>query len=299
MAPVMPFLSEAMYQNLKGSGARGQGSVHHEAFPSASDELIDGKLSSDMDALLQVVSLGFSLRNIGKVKVRQPLAELRVQPATDSLGDAIQRAVERFPEQIMEELNIKKVSLHDAAKTALLEIDVKPNLKTLGPKLGSRLKDATAALARLSPASMAKTVGAGQPLELTLDGEVVKLDPVDLLVQTKAPGGWVGLADRGTQLALDIRITDELASEGLAREVIRHVQQARKDAGLQMEDRIVLHLQTDAADLQKAIDTHRDYIASETLVARWSAEPLGDEAYKATVKVEGKPLTIQLAKAAS
>ncbi|HYV35549.1 MAG TPA: isoleucine--tRNA ligase [Gemmataceae bacterium] len=296
MAPVMPFLAEAMYRNL--SAGMGKASVHHESFPTV-EGFVDEELSSDMDALLYVVSLGFSLRNMGKAKVRQPLVELRIQPATDSFGRAIERAVKRFPDQIKEELNVKKVSLHDAAASSLLEIDVKPNLKTLGPKLGNRLKDATTALAKLSVATLAKTVGAGQPLELSLDGEIVKFDPVDLVVQTKASAGWVGLADRGTQLALDTRITEELALEGLAREGIRHVQQARKDGGLQMEDRILLHLQTDAADLQKAIETHRDYIASETLVARWSAEPLGDEAYKTNVKVEGKALTIHLSKAAT
>ena len=135
---------------------------------------------------------------------------------------------------------------------------------------------------------------AGQPVELNLEGGAVTLDPADLLVQPKAAAGWVGLADHGTQLALDTRLTEELALEGLAREVVRYVQQARKDAGLQIEDRIELFLYTEAPTLQKAIDTHREYIASETLVARWATEPLGEGAYKVEVKVEGLAPTIEL-----
>ena len=108
--------------------------------------------------------------------------------------------------------------------------------------------------------------------------------------------GFVGLADRGTQLLLDARITPELAREGIAREVIRHVQSARKDAGLEMEDRIVVYLHTDDPELKAAIDEHLAYIAAETLTVRWSATPLGAAAYRSEVKVNGRALTIQLVK---
>src|SRR5262249_35232045 len=145
---------------------------------------------------------------------------------------------------------------HKSEAGPLLEYDIKPNMKTLGPKLGSRLKDVQSALAAMSPAVIADKVTSGQPLTLPLEGDPVTLEPTDLWVQPKAHDGWVGMTDRGTQLALDTRITDDLALEGMAREVIRHVQQARKDAGLEMEDRIVLYLHTDKPKLQQAIDVH-------------------------------------------
>src|SRR5262249_39341998 len=156
-------------------------------------------------------------------------------------------------------------------------------MKTLGPKLGNRLKDAQKALAAMDPHTVAEKVMAGKPLEIALEDGPVTIDPTDLWVQPKSSAGWAGLADRGTQLALDTRITEELALEGMAREVVRHVQQARKDAELQMEDRIVLYLHTESPKLQKAIEVHREYIASETLVASWAAQPLGEGAYHAEV----------------
>jgi isoleucyl-tRNA synthetase len=296
-APVVPFLSEAMYQNLKGSGTRGQGSVHFESYPEADEALLDIRLSEDMDALLRIVSLGSSLRNVAKIKVRQPLAELKVQPAIELNGDSDRHAVERFPDQIKEELNLKNVTLHDVSESSLLQHDIKPNLKSLGPKCGNRLKEVVAALGRLSPASVANDLTNGKPLELALESGPISLDAADLSVQWIAPPGWVGLADRGTQLALDTRISEDLAMEGMAREVVRQVQQARKDAGLQMEDRIVLYVHTDSEKLQRAIKVHREYISNETLVARWAERPLGEGAYRAEVKVDGMPLVVELQKA--
>jgi isoleucyl-tRNA synthetase len=247
-----------------------------------------------MDALLDLVSLGSAARNTVKIKVRQPLAELKVQ----SSADAERRAVQRFAEQIEEELNIKKVTLHDKNQGPLLQFEVKSNLKTLGPKLGSRLKEAQAALEKLDPATVAARVQAGQTVELPLADGTVTLEPGDLWVQPKAPAGWCGIANRETQVTLDTRISEALSLEGMAREVVRHVQQARKGAGLQMEDRIALYLHSEAPTLANAIEVHRDYITAETLVARWADNPLGTDAYETEVKVDNQVLTIELAKAA-
>ncbi len=290
-APVMPFLAEMMYQNLKTSGE--PESVHLCAFPEIEGSLIDEQLSADMNALLRLVSLGSAARNSVKIKVRQPLAEMKVQPGSDS----DHRAVERFADQIMEELNVKKVIIHEASAGPLLTLDVKPNLKTLGPKLGPRLKEVQAALAATSPVTLAAKVQAGQPFELTCPGGSVLLDPTDLWVTTKAPEGWAGVADRGTQVLIDTRITEVLAREGMARDVIRQVQQLRKEADLEMEDRIALHLATESTKLQQAIAAHKDYICAETLTTQWSEQALNGEAHRANVKVEGQSLTIELSKA--
>jgi isoleucyl-tRNA synthetase len=288
-APVMPFLAETMYRNLVAPGAA-KASVHLEPYPVADEALIDAALSEDMDALLDLVSLGSAARNAVKIKVRQPLAELKVQPGTD----AQRRAVVRFPDQIEEELNIKKVTLHEGGPLLLYEVKLNP--KTLGPKLGPRLKDAHAALAALDSAVVARKVQAGEALELMIGGEPVMIEPSDVWVQTRAADGWAGVADHGTQLALDARVTEDLALEGMAREVVRHVQQARKDADLQMEDRIVLYLHTESERLARAIGVHRAYIAAETLVAEWADKPLGAGAYRVEVKVEGQGLMIEMRK---
>src|SRR5207245_2038925 len=129
------------------------------------------------------------------------------------------------------------------------------------------LKLVLAAVAAAPAAELAAKVEAGTPFTV---GEF-DLDPGDLLVQDKAPEGWAGVVDRGTQLLLDVRITPELAREGMAREVVRHVQEARKEAGLEIEDRIALYLATDSPNLREAIENHRDYIAGETLTLRWGS----------------------------
>src|SRR5208282_2904112 len=228
--------------------------------------LIDEQLSKDMDALLRLVSLGSAARNSVKIKVRQPLAELRVQPADE--GD--RRAVERFADQIQEELNIKKVSLHDPAAGRLLRTKVRLNMQKAGPKFGPRLKEVQTALERQEPiAIFEKLQVQGKPLELAGSAGIISVALEDVLFEHSGPDGWAGLFDRGTAIALDVRITKELKREGLAREVVRHVQNARKDAGLNMEDRIVLYLGTDSEELRQAIETHRSYIAAETLVQQW------------------------------
>jgi len=292
-APIIPFLTETMYQNLTRIEARASGasSVHHVDYPEADASLIDEQLSQDMDALLGLVSLGSAARNIVKIKVRQPLAELKVQPGSD----ADRRAIERFADQICEELNLKKASVHDPAKGTLLTFDVKLNPKNAGPKFGNRLKEVQAALAKLDPAHVAERVQAGQGVELRLGDESITLDPPDLYVSPKVEAHFAGLAEKGTLLLLDARITPELAKEGMAREVIRYVQQSRKDADLNMEDRIALHLSADG-NLAEAIQAHRDYIANETLVSKWADAPLGEGAYGAKVKIEGQEMGIELRK---
>jgi isoleucyl-tRNA synthetase len=293
---MMPFLTEKMYQNLRGqgSGVRGQeaASVHLCDFPEVDETLIDADLSAEMDALLRLVSLGSAARNSVKIKVRQPLAEMRVQPA----DERDRRAVERFADQICEELNVKKVTLHDPAAGPLLSYLAKPNMKTLGPKFGPRLKEVQTALAAADGAAIAREVQEGRPFELDCANGPVALDPGDVVVQLRAPEGWAGVADRGTQVLVDTRITEALAHEGMARDVVRQVQELRKKSGLEMEDRIILYLHTESPALRQAIEKHRTYIAAETLASQWASRPLGDDAHRADVKVDGQPLTIQLRK---
>jgi isoleucyl-tRNA synthetase len=291
-APIMPFLSEEMYRNLvPGPQDR---SVHLCDYPTADESLIDGYLSAYTEALLRLVSLGSAARNTVKIKVRQPLAEMKIRP-----WEEIEvRAVEFFADQIRDELNVKKVTLH-TGKEPLLTTEVKPNPKSLGPKVGSRMKEVLAALANMPAADLAAKVRAGELIELPLPGGSVMLEPADFWVTTKAPEGWAGVEDRRTQVVVDVRVSEELKREGMARDIIRHVNQLRKDAGLQIEDRIALRLGTESAELRQAIDAHRDYIAAETLTVRWSAEPLGDGAHTANVKVDGQALTILLRRASA
>ncbi|MGH7767040.1 MAG: DUF5915 domain-containing protein, partial [Candidatus Binatia bacterium] len=233
---------------------------------------------------------GLSARNSAKMKVRQPLAEIKILPASE----AERHAVLRFADQISEELNVKQVSLHDPSSGPLLKYEVKPNLKTLGPRLGERVKEVQKALAALDPAAVVKKVQTDGNFEVVSGGEALVLTQDDLLINVKAPDGWAGLTDQRTQIALDVRVTEELAREGIAREIVRHIQELRKTSGLEIEDRIHLHLQTDSATVRDAIQTHRGYICGETLAVELMSHPLNGNAHKAVIKLQGQALTIEL-----
>jgi isoleucyl-tRNA synthetase len=295
LAPITPFLAEAMYRNLQAAYESGEetASVHLTDYPEADVGRIDHELSADMEALLRLVSLGSAARNAVKIKVRQVLAELKIQPADDREA----RAVRRFGEQICEELNLKLVALHVAPDQPLLEADVKPNMKTLGAKFGGKVTAIVSALSKAKPMDIAAKATRGESFALTLaDLTEVEIEPADVVLTMRGGDGWAGVADRGTQVALDTRITEELALEGLAREVVRHVQEVRKQSGLEMEDRITLHLASESAKLKKAIDVHRSYVAAETLTASYAAQPFAEESRGAEVRIDGEALSISLRK---
>jgi isoleucyl-tRNA synthetase len=291
IAPVVPFLAEDMYHNLRLSSD--PESVHLTEYPPADESLIDAELSADMDAVLRLVSLGSAARNTVKIKVRQPLAEMKVRPA----DDRERHAVRRFGDLIAEELNIKKVILVAADSGPLLRPDIRPNMKTLGPKFGPRLKAVQAALAAANPSELAAKGPAGPPIELSLPDGPATLAPEDVVVQMKAPEGWAGAMERGTEVLIDTRITETLAQEGMARDVVRQVNDFRKKADLEMDDRIVLHLATQSDKLAAAIQANLQYICGETLTVTWSPVPLDGEAFQTTVKVDGQALTIHLQRA--
>ncbi len=314
MAPCVPFITEMMWRNLnvQAQGRPSLGgpeSVHLCDFPVADDALIDEQLSKDMKAVQTVISLGLSARQAAKLNVRQPLAEVLVNPSPlqDSsrvlLGDADKRAVERFSDLILEELNVKKVRLYDeAAEGELASLQPRANPKTLAPKCGDRFKEVKEAIEGNNPEIRKQLTpiisGFQENAELVLPGiGLFVLTPRDItFTYTQVPGRHM-VADKGTQVAVSTTITEPLKLEGLARDVVRQVQSARKDAKLDLLDKIALHLSATSPELAKAIGTHRDTIATAVQATRWSDAPLtGDGVHTATVKIDGQPLTIALRK---
>jgi isoleucyl-tRNA synthetase len=270
-----------MWQNLSGDS---DSSVHLQEYPSADEGLVDRELSKDVDALLRLVTLGGAARNVAKVKVRQPLAELVVQSTDD--GEC--RVVDRFQAQLCEELNIKKASVRSAIEGPLLRATAKLNKKSAAPKLGPKLKEAEAELASRPADQLAKQLRDGP-----VDVAGVPLDAADIVIEYQAAAGWAGVADKNTQVALDTRITLELKLEGLAREIIRFVQEARKNAGLDVADKIKLRLATESTDLGNALTAHRETIATETQVVEWlPTDAAGADSTK--VKIDGQELTIAI-----
>ena len=265
-------------------------SVHHRDFPQADETLIDIQLSQDMEALLRLVSSGSAARNSVKIKVRQPLAELKVQPASD----ADRRAVERFADQMQEELNLKRVALHRSVNGALLSFEVKPNPKNMGPKYGIASRRCKPPWPSCDPNEVAELMLAGKSIELKCDDGPAVVEPSDLWVLPKLASGFAGVADRGTQLLLDARITPNLH-----RKVWRRSDPPRSECARMQVCRWKIASRdtsrSDSADLAAAIKTHQAYLAAETLTSQWSDKPLG-EAGSRQVKIEKHVLTIELRK---
>src|SRR5262249_30990548 len=155
-----------------------------------------------------------------KLKVRQPLAEMKVLPADE--GE--RRAVERFADLLTDELNIKKVTLHDPANGPLLRLDLKPNPKSLGPKAGPKVKEVSSALTALAAKereALAGRLQKGEAVEFAYPSGSLTLEAADVFISSTAAEPWAGTADGGTQVVIDTRVTEELKREGQAREVIR------------------------------------------------------------------------------
>jgi isoleucyl-tRNA synthetase len=295
-APIMPFLSETMYQQLEAWQASRPVSVHLCDFPEVDKSLIDEELSTDMDALLRLVSLGLAARNSVKIKVRQPLAEMRV--FTSDPSD--RHAIDRFADQLCEELNIKKVTIDVNGPPSFYTRELQLKREPLKLAFGSKAGQVMAAVDKFPKEKLHEHVGKKEPIPLALaSGESVSLGHEYFDSIPKGRDGWAVAEHLGTVVGVDSRITDALKNEGMAREVVRHVQNARKDADLEMEDRIVLYLGTESANLRQAIAAHQEYICAETLTAQWFKQALNGEAHRANVNVDGQQLTIELCKATS
>jgi isoleucyl-tRNA synthetase len=296
LAPFMPFVAEALYQNLVASqDADAPESVHLAPWPAADAALIDETLLADTQHLLEAVSLGRAARRGAGIKVRQPLPELLLRPR----GAAQIEGLRRFEAELREELNVKRVRYLDSS-AGFVQHRFKPNLRVVGKKYGRLVPALTRTLRDLAgePArEVARAVEAGQPVTLAVDGEPLRLAPEDLLVEAASPEGYAVAEDRGMLVALDTSVTPELRDEGLARELVRHIQDARKSAGFAIADRIVVYLRPDAGgeDVRRVVGGFGDYIRTETLAdelvvgeppASAHVEALEEEGCRVTVGVQ-------------
>jgi isoleucyl-tRNA synthetase len=219
-----------------------------------------------------VVTLGHKLREESNIRVRQPLGELRY-----ACGLAEQKkAVESLSEVIRDELNVKQLTPVDNLDE-LVSYSFKPNLKTLGPKYGKLLGALRVQIETADPEALAP-LRRGESMTFQIDGLDVALSPEDVLVSTEQAADWVVADDRGIQIALSTKLTPELLAEGIRNDFIRHVQQARKEANLEIQDRIRVFYHTDDAACGLAVERWADYIQAETLADKvtFSTDPPTD-----------------------
>jgi isoleucyl-tRNA synthetase len=299
LAPFCPFIADEIYDNLDGSLP----SVHLCDFPSGKalpDQ--DQELEEAMATARQTVKLGLAARAKAKAKVRQPLAEAVV------VADGRERAaIERHVEIVREELNVRQVRFVDAAQE-LGRYEVKANYRRLGPIFGKDMPLAAQAIAALDPQHVASVVlsGEGGAIGISVAGHEHTLGAEDVILTMSAPEGYSVEREGAHAVALELTIDKSLRQEGFAREVVHAVQNARKSAGLEVEDRISLALTGDQ-ELVVAAETYRDYVTGETLAVQLELAGAKDEAamlaidgegaaYRETVSIDGLELSIVIAR---
>ncbi|MFN8664973.1 MAG: isoleucine--tRNA ligase [Thermomicrobiales bacterium] len=260
LAPFTPFLSEVMYQNLVRSvNPDAPESVHLTDFPVSDPSRIDLMLSQDMDAVLEIVGAGHAARQEAAVKVRQPLPALLVY----ARDPAVIASVLKLQDQVLDELNVKAITqLADPGQ--YVSYDIRPNLRALGPRLGKQVNAVREALAAADAAQIAAQVEAGRSVTLMAGESDVTLEPSDVLVDlVRLPGFAVAQGARSTVI-LDTTLTPELIAEGIVRDVVRGIQDARKQAEYRIEDTIEITYVADP-EIAAAVEAYRDYVMNETL----------------------------------
>ncbi len=275
LAPFCPFLSDEIYDNLDGR----EPSVHLTDFPTPAER--DVELERTMAVARETVRLGLSARGQAKVKVRQPL-RAAVVVATGFERDAI----EQLRDVVTDELNVRELRFVSEADE-LGQIEIKPNYRTLGPRFGKRMPLVAAAVGALDPVALRD----GLPIAISLAGQDHELAADDLLVSMKPLEGYQVEREGSHAVALELEIDNDLRREGWAREIVHAVQAARRDAGLEVSDRIMLTLDGND-ELLGAARTHQDYIAGETLAIEVSYESLNGAA---PVEIDGRELRVGVA----
>jgi isoleucyl-tRNA synthetase len=284
LAPFTPFVADEIYTNLDGA----EDSVHLCNFPEPNEVLIDKELDFNMGVARRTVELGRAARSQAKIKVRQPLRE-----AVIVADERERRAIARLEELVLDELNVKEISYVSEADE-LAEYEVKPNYRTLGPRFGKRMAEVAKAIEALEPSSVAATLDRGESVDITLDGSRQSLTADDLSLVMLPRSGYQLERQANYAVALKLDLDEELRREGVAREVVHAVQNARKGAGLEVEDRIELTLFGDDG-LLEAIRDHTDYIAGETLATSLKLDGARPEgAYTETTRIDGVELGIAL-----
>jgi isoleucyl-tRNA synthetase len=287
IAPFVPFISEDIYQNLVRSvDPTAPESVHLCDFPTADAALIDVEMNEQMDALLRVVSLGRACRNLAALKVRQPLGALYVKGLT--LGDA-------FVELAADELNVKNVVFTDDAR-AFTTYNLKPQLRTLGPKYGKLLGGIGAWLKQADGNDVMDAFARGEAVTFELSGTEVSLTAEDVLSEPVHKPGFASQVENELTVVLDCNLTPELIAEGYQREVVSKLQTMRKDADFAVTDRIEVMYTADA-EVAAAVETGKAFIMQSVLAVTLTQGAPTDGAITQEWDVNGKTATLSIKKA--
>ena len=263
MAPFVPFITDQVWHTLvRAARPDAADSVHLAEWPAYDESLIDADLSADIAQVRRLVDLGRSARTASKVRTRQPLGRALVGAA----GYA--RLSDELKGEVADELNVLSVQPLGDASGELVDVTAKANFRNLAKRLGGKVQDAAKQIAAADPAQLAADLRAGTA-SIEIDGAPFALEPDDVIVTETPQEGWAVHTEGGESVALDLEITDELRAAGLSREAIRLIQDARKNAGLDVSDRIALSWSA-TGEMADAVRAHSDRIADEVLATEVS-----------------------------
>jgi isoleucyl-tRNA synthetase len=292
LAPFIPFTTEAIYQNLVRSvDPDAHLSVHHCDWPEVDESLLDQALLDKMRLAINVAGLGRSARSAADFKLRQPLAKARVNVGSQQARSDLME----LAEVLAEEINVKEIEVVSEVGE-LVDYKLMPNNRLLGPKYGALFPKVRQALARLDPSEAARTLHEGGQLQVEVDGRQISLNDEEVLVQTESRGGLAVASDKGITVAVDTSLTPELIQEGYARDLVRAINTMRKDAGLELDDRIALYYQADG-DVAQALVTFGGYIQQETLATTLESGRVEQTSHQQSLELEGHSVTLGLTKA--
>jgi isoleucyl-tRNA synthetase len=286
LAPLTPFVSEEIWSNLAAGRSGRPDSVHLAEYPQVHEAAVDPGLDEAMVLARQVVELGRRIRTETKTRTRQPLPAAVVH-----LSDT-PASFDPLRDMVAEELNVKRVDLAGSAE-AFGRWRAKPDFRVLGPRLGPRVQAVAAALAA-DDGTLADRLVEGEAVEVAAgDGPAVTIGPDDVQVSHDVRSGLGVASEGGVTVALELEITPELRREGVARELVRMIQDARKAAGLQVTDRIALAVET-SGEPADALAAHREEIAAETLAATVATD--GVEGFRLEGSLDGTSVVVSLRK---
>lgn len=291
LAPIIPFTTEAMYQNLVVAvDESAPTSIHHTLYPEADAESLNHELLDKMRLVITAASLGRAARSSMDIKLRQPLAKARVNVGSRKE----EQVLAEMADVLSEEMNVKDIEIVSEVGE-LVSYRLLPNNRVLGPKFGKQFPLIKKALDNLDAADAARALQSGEGLEIDVAGESVTLTMDDVLVQTESKGDTAVASEKGVTVGVDTVLTPELVREGYARDVVRHVNNMRKDAGLEISDRITLSHQS-TGDVAEAFADFEAFIKDETLADEVTAVLPNSPTHQDTVRIGDQDVTLALVK---
>ena len=259
MAPIAPYYADRLYSDLTQATGRDKSlSIHLAAFPVCDESKIDKALEYRMELAQQITSMVLSLRKKEKIIVRQPLQCISI-PA---VNERQQQSIEAVKQLILDEVNVKELKFMEG--NGMLVKKVKCNFRTMGKKFGKLMKIVAASVDSLSQEQIAELEKNGQISLQLSSGDTVQIEAVDVEIFSEDIPGWTVANEGNLTVALDIVVTDELRTEGVAREIVKRIQNLRKESGFEITDRIAIHL-THSEYTDRAVNDYKDYICGQVL----------------------------------